>query len=107
MPPAFQEIVDACYQDLGCPDITYESFWQVYCDLRDKVDGVVPLSIITGLSHSILSEPAGAEDVPFALAHLKAPDLDQRNSVEVDEEEGQEDLHSIAFTIEDEEDQLY
>jgi hypothetical protein len=86
VPPSFQEIVDECYENLGCPLVTIESFWEVYIALRDRVDDVIPLSLSTDLNQSIFSEPGEAEDIQFTLNHLKAPELDMRNAVEVDED---------------------
>lgn len=88
VPPCFQEIMDQCYKDLGCPAVTFESFWEVYCDLRDKVDAAVPLDVVTRLNQSILNEPGEGEDVLFALEHLKAPELDMSNVVDVNKEDG-------------------
>ena len=91
VPPPFQEIVDKCYEDIGCPPVTIESFWQVYCDLRDRVDVAIPLNVVTTLNQSIFSEPGDDEDIEFSLAHLKAPDLGMLKSVEVDEDGGNEE----------------
>ena len=99
--------MDKCYNDLGCPAVTFDSFWQVYCDLRNKVDDAIPLDVVTSLNQSIFSEPGEDEDAPFTLAHLKAPELDMRNVVDVDEAEVEEDLLAVNFTIEDDQDQLY
>lgn len=105
VPPAFQVIVDQCYDDLGRPAVTFASFWKVYCDLRDKVDATIPLNVVTSLNQSILSEPGEGEDVPFALAHLKDPELDMRNAVDGGEDD--EGLFSISFSVDEGEDQLY
>ena len=107
VPPCFQEIVDKCYSDLGCPAVTFESFWEVYCDLRDRVDAAIPLGIVTSLNQSIFSEPGEGEDVQFTLDHLKAPELDMRNAVDVDEGEDGRDLLEISFTVDHNQDQLY
>ena len=105
VPPAFQAIVDQCYDDLGCPAVTFKSFCEVYCDLHDKVDATIPLNIVTSLNQSILSEPGEGEDVPFALLHFKAPGLDMRNAVDGDEDG--EGLFSISFSVDQDQDQLY
>jgi hypothetical protein len=107
VPPPFQEIVDKCYDDLGRPAVTFESFWEVYCDLRDKVDATIPLDVAASLNQSIFSEPEGGEDVQFALANLKSPELDMRNAVDADEGEDEEGLFHVSFTTEDNQDQLY
>lgn len=118
VPPSFQEVVDRCYNDLGCPPVTFDSFWEVYCTLRDRVEATIPLNVITSLNQSIFSEPGEDEDVEFTLAHLKAPELDMRNAVEVDEsekgeqegdvdQEENEGLFQISFSIEANQDQLY
>ena len=73
--------------------------------------------VISSLNQSIVGESGGGEDVEFALTHLKKPELDMRNAVEVrgkDEEdlvevegEDEEDLLMISFTDEEDQDQLY
>lgn len=105
VPHPFQEIVDRCYSDMGHPAVEFESFWEIYCDLRDRVEATIPHSIVTSLNQSIFSEPGEDEDVPFTLAHLRAPKLDMRNAVDTDGED--EDLPSVSFTIDDNQDQLY
>ena len=95
VPPAFQEIVAQCYNDLGCPAVTFESFWKVYCDLHNRVDTVIPLGTVTSLNQSIHSEPGEGEDVPFSFEHLKSPELDMRNAVDV--EEGEDEGGGLVF----------
>jgi len=51
------------------------------------VDATIPLNVVTSINQSIFSELREDEDVEFAIAHLKAPELDMRNAVEVDEDE--------------------
>ena len=115
--------MDACYQDLGRPPVTFESFWNVYIDLRDRVDATIPLDIVTSLNQSIFSEHEEDDHIEFALEHLKAPELDMRNAVEVDEEEEDigegtggedvdvdengDDLFQVSFTLDIDQDQLY
>jgi hypothetical protein len=110
VPPPFQEIVDRCYDELGQPVVTFESFWGVYCDLRDKVEAAIPPEIVTGLNESIFSEPGGDGDGSFALEGLKAPDLYTGNSIVIDVDpdvDVDEELFSISFTIDNDQDQLY
>jgi len=101
--------VVSCYDDLGCPTVTFGSFWEVYRDLRDSVDATIPLSVITGLGWSISSESGEGEDVQFTLAHLKAPEPDTGAGADTDEraQGGEEDSFQIDFTIDDDQDQLY
>ena len=111
--------MDQCYNNLGQPTVTFKSFWKVYQDLRDEVDVMISPNIITILNQSIVGEAGEGGDAEFALAYLKAPELDMRNAVEVDEEDDvknaagvdgedeKEDIPLVDFTIEDDEDQLY
>ena len=101
--------MDKCYDDLGWPPVTLESFWGVYCALRDEVDAVIPLDVVTSLNQSIFSEPGEGEDIPFALEDLKAPELDMRNAVDVEEgDEGDEEgFFPVSFTVENDQEQLY
>jgi hypothetical protein len=99
--------VEKCYDDLGSPAVTFESFWGIYCGLRDKVDATIPLEVVTSLNQSIFSEPGEGEDVEFALKDLKAPELDMRNAVDVDGSEDEDGLFLVDFTVDDDQDQLY
>ena len=99
--------MDQCYDNLDCPTVTFKSFWDVFQDLCDEVNAMISPDVINSLNQSIVGESGEGEDVGFALAHLKDPELDMRNAVEVDEEEEEEDLPLISFTIEDDQDQLY
>lgn len=105
VPPSFQEIVVECYNNLGRPTVTFKSFWEVYCDLRDVVDATIPPSTITGLSQSISSEPG--EDVEFTMADLASPELNVRNAVDIDERGDEEEGFLVSFTVDDDQDQLY
>lgn len=97
--------MNKCYNDLDQPVVTFDTFWEVYCDLRDRVEVVAPEDLVMGLSQSIFSEPAAAD--PFALAHLNAPEIDMRN-VDVEGEEGHNgDIFSCEFTVDNDRDQLY
>ena len=103
VPPPFQNIADRCYDDLGRPSVTVKSFWTIYCALHDKVDATIPLAVITSLNRSILSEPGEGD--------LEAPGLGMGNAVGAGEvyvdEEDEEDVFSVSFTIDNDQDQLY
>ena len=89
----------------------------------NRVDATIPLDVATSLNQSIFSEPEEGEDIPFTLAHLKEPQLNMRNSVEVsedeemgkkgegdigeDEEEGGEGLFQVSFPMDNDQDRLY
>ena len=110
MPPPFQDIVDRCYDDLGYSIVTVKSFWTVYCTLHDKVDAILPLTVITSFNQSILSEPGEGENPPFSLADLEAPRLNMKNVIDADEiyvDEDEEGLFSASFTVDNDQDQLY
>ena len=103
--------MDQCYNDLGSPVVTFDSFWEVYCALHDKVDAAIPLEVVTSLDQTNPGEPEEQEAVTFALAHLKAPELDMGgNSVDSDvggDGDEDEELTSVSFTNENDQDQLY
>ena len=101
--------MDQCYSNLGCPTVTFKSFWEVFQDLCDEVNAMISPDVVSSLNQSIFGEDGEGEgvDVEFALAHLKNPELDMRNAAEVDGEDEEEDLPMISFTIEDAQDQLY
>lgn len=106
VPPDFQVIVSKCYCDLGKPAVTSGTFWDIYCGLRDKVEGMIPEGIVAGFSQSIFSE--SIVEGPFALAHLKTPEIDIRNAVDVEGEGGvNDDIFSCEFTVDNERDELY
>lgn len=108
VPPDFQIIVSKCYDDLGKPAVTFDKFWEVYCNLRDRVEEVISEDIVVSLNQSIFSE--SVVEGPFALAHLKAPEIDMRNAVDVEGEgEGGDgnDIFHWNFTVDKDQDELY
>ena len=36
-PPDFEPYVTQCFEDLGNPEVTFNTFWDVYCGLWDLV----------------------------------------------------------------------
>ena len=100
VPPPFQEVVNQCYKDLGCPPVTFDTFWEVYITLRDSVEAAISPSIVTSLSQSIFSEHEGEEE-EFAMGHMKAPEFDSRNVIEVEDEEDVDEAWESVY--EDEE----
>lgn len=107
VPPPFQELVDQCYDELGRPVVTFESFWEVYRDLRDEVDTTIPLNVVTSLNQSASSDPGEDEGIEFTLAHLRAPELNMRNAVDANEEEVEDFVSPVSFTVDNDQDQLY
>jgi len=106
VPPAFQAIVSKCYDSLGQPEVTFDAFWDIYRGLRDEVEAATPDNITAGLDQTMASEPV-AED-PFALAHLKPPEINARNVVDVEDwEGGDSDVFTCEFTVDNDRDQLY
>lgn len=106
VPPAFQVIVSECYDDLGQPVVTFDTFWEIYCDLRDKVEEAVSEDVAVGLSQIVHSD--STVEGPFALAHLKAPKIDTRNGVDVEGRSGgDDDIFSCEFTVDNDRDELY
>jgi len=86
--------------------VTFDAFWEIYCDLRDRVEAEVPEDTIMDLSQSIPSEPIA--EGSFALENLKDPELDMRNAVDVEGEgEDNADIFSCEFTVDNDRDQLY
>ena len=81
----------------------------MFQDLRDEVNAMISPDVVSSLNQSIVGEAGEDEGVEFALAHLKNPELDMRNAAEVDgeDDEEEEDLPMISFTIEGVQDQLY
>ena len=104
-PPAFQAVVHACYDNLDQPMLTYDTFWEVYYDLRDRVGEVITEDIIADLGGSIFDQ--SAIESPFALADLKAPEIDMRNAVDVEDGGGDDDIFCFGFTVDNSRDQLY
>ena len=93
------------YDRLGQPKVTFDTFWAVYCGLRDEVEAATPREVATGLAQSIFDENA-TED-PFTLAHLKAPGVGVGKVVDVEDQEvGNDDIFTCEFTVEDDRDQL-
>ena len=89
---------------MGQPAVTFDTFWEVYCNLRNKVEVAIPDDIATGFDQSISSEPVGE----FALGHLRAPEVDMRNVVDVEDREGIDgDIFTCEFTVDNDRDQLY
>ena len=91
--------MDRCYQDLSCPSVTFGSFWEVYCALLEKVNSTISLDLVTNLNQSIITEPGEDEGVDFDLAHLKAPELDMRNAVEVDGDEDGDEMRAYLLLV--------
>jgi len=106
VPPDFESHVTQCFEDLEKPEVTFNNFWDVYCELRDLVGAVVPDDLTVLLSESILDDADGAPE-PFALADLKEPDL---GGVRIDTDENediQDEALYVDFTLEEGIDQLF
>jgi len=98
--------VTQCFEDLGKPDITFDTFWDVYRELRELVDTAVPDDLVVALSESFRDDTDGAPE-PFALAHMKEPEL-RGIGVDLGENEGiQDGALFVDFTIEEDRDQLF
>ena len=73
-PPDFEPYVTQCFEDLGNPKVTFDTFWDVYCELQDLVEVAIPGDITMTLSKSIRGDADGMLE-PFELVHLKEPEF--------------------------------
>lgn len=105
VPPDFESQVVRCFEDMGKPDVTFDTFWYVYCGLRDLVEIAVPSDVVITLSENTRDDADGVLD-SFALAHLGEPEL-EGIMVEVDDiDEDIEGVIRVEFTNEEGGDQL-
>lgn len=102
-PPDFEPYVAQCFEDLGNPEVTFDTFWDVYCELQDLVEVAIPGDIAMTLSESIRGDADGMLE-PFELVHLKEPEF---KGIEDDENEEEDDAPYVDFTNEEDEDQLF
>ena len=104
VPLSFAPYVTQCFKDLGEPEVTFDTFWDVYCGLWDLLEMAVPDGVVTTLNESIRNDVGGAKE-PFELADLEEPDLE----VIVDDENGdsEDEAPCVDFTNEIGKDQLF
>lgn len=106
VPPDFESRITQCFEDLKKPVVNFDTFWDVYCDLRDLVETVVPDDLMVTLTESIRDDDDGVPE-SFTFAHMNEPDL---GGVEADVD-GDEDIEDgalyVDFTIEEGRDQLF
>jgi hypothetical protein len=103
VPPDFEVYVTQCFEDLGKPQVTFGTFWDVYCQLRDLVDTAVPGDVVVTLGTTIRDDDDGVP-VPFALDKLQEQNLEDEGGE--DEGEGDEPLR-VDFTHEEGRDELF
>jgi len=110
VPSDFKSYLTQCFEDLGKPEVNFETFWDVYCGLRDLVGVAVPGNVTVTLSESTGDGDNGMLE-PFALAHLKELDLgvDGEGSEGYDEdgEDVEEEFPHVDFTNEEGGDELF
>lgn len=107
VPPDFESHVTRCFEDLGKPDVTFDTFWDVYRLLRDLVETAVPDGVALALGESIRDDTDGVPE-SFELAHLDEPDI-RGIAVGVDESGGGDEGGAlyVEFTNEEGGDQLF
>jgi hypothetical protein len=103
VPPTFENYVTQCFEDLGKPEVTFETFWDVYCELWDLVEVAVPEDVTMTLGESIRSDVGMKE--PFELVDLEEPQLG--HVVESEDDGGEDEVPCVDFTNEKGRDQLF
>ena len=99
-----------CFEDLGKPVVTFDTFWDVYCELRNRVEVAVPGDVVVAIGESFRDDTGGSLELPgssesFALAHMKEPVLGGIGVDENEEEDGGGLVLCIDFTNEEDMDQ--
>ena len=89
VPLDFEPYVTQCFEDMEKPEVNFDTFWDVYRELRDLVEIAVPGDVTEALSESTRDGDGTPE--PFALAHLKEPDLQGEEEQGEQEEQEQEE----------------
>lgn len=109
VPLDFEPYVTQCFEDMEKPEVNLDTFWDVYCELQDLLEIAVPGDITEALNESTRDGDDVSE--PFALAHLKEPDLqgeqEQGEQEEQEQEEEQEEVLCVDFTNEEDGDELF
>lgn len=103
VPSDVEPYMTRCFKDLGKPKVTYDTFWNVYRELRDLVEITVPGDIITTLSGSTRSDADRVLEPP-EFTHLKEPEL---GGIEVEEDDDGNLVPCVDFTDEEGRDQLF
>ena len=107
VPLDFEPYVTQCFEDLGKPEVNFKTFWDVYRELRDLVEVTVPGDITVALSER---DNGDSPLEPFALEHLKEPDLrvsGDGDDEDEDEDEGEGEVLRVVFTNEEDMDELF
>ena len=104
VPLDFEPYVAQCFEDLGKPEVNFKTFWDMYSRLWDLVEITIPGDVTVTLSESIRDNGNGLLE-PFALAHLKEPDLGIDGGEDNGNDEGE--VPCVDFTDEEDEDELF
>lgn len=88
-----------CFEELGEPEVNFDTFWDVYSELRDLVEIAIPDSVVGTLGRSIEADIVGESEADVACES------------EVDEivEDGDDEVEIplVDFTNEEGLDELY
>lgn len=77
VPPAFSEVADRLYVEMGCPPVTYESIWTVYAELLSHILAVMGMEAdlqihVAAPAREHTSMPAYAGEPMALLPYPKA-----------------------------------
>lgn len=103
VPPPCEEHISSIYMQLGSPDVSYHSFWDVYNQMRDAVDSEFLFQSSIGAiddpeEHE--SEDSEPDSDARPLPHLQACEFGS-NGVPPMQHEGKTDLVMFFLNIPD------
>jgi len=107
VPLDFEYYVTRCFEDLGKPEVNFDTFWDVYHGLRDLVEVTVPGNIAATLNENTGDDSDGIVELP-AHAYLKELDFvaDDGESDGGDGEDDEIGFPFVDFTNEEGRDEL-
>lgn len=74
VPPSCNKHISSVYAQLGRPQIDFDSFWDVYNELRDAVDAEFLFRSSTGIfpeEHAGIPEDDDPNNAELPLSHLR------------------------------------
>lgn len=98
VPPTFEFYVTSCFTEMGKPAVTFDTFWEVYNELRDLVEVAVPIGIVETLAEGVQKSDVSEQ---FSFAHMKDPVIE---GIQIEGEEG--GAFFVDFSDEENDDEL-
>ena len=114
VPPDFEAYVTSCFKALGEPEVNFETFWDVYCRLRDLVENSIPDDVAETLRENVVDDDESTPE-PEGFSQMKEPVVGDTgvergrndNEDKVVEDEDSEEVLRVDFTDDEDDDELY